>query len=925
VTSTSRIGAREAPRGLERHTGVDPATSRGFIKVSVCVVIVLSIACLYSAVLVSPPLNTAAAASTSADVILYSEDFEDGLAQGWNLPAGWAVAADPAGGSSLRCRGPAYCQYGGDSWGDFAYTVRIKPISGRIHLYYCIGGGTYYFIGFEEHALDLTKASADGRERTLKSVAQERRANRWYELRIVEADGRVDVYVDGTRRLSYADPDPLLYGGIALEVPGTSEYYVDDVLITGHPITAAGLQWVKTGGPAGGIGYDVRIDPGDPKSIVVTDAWSGMHKSTDGGESWQAINSGITTRTGPSGDAIPIFCASLDPSDSQVIWAGTLSANGVYCSRDGGSTWMLLVNGISDFPSDHTPTYRCFAVNPSDSDTVLVALELAQPGTEKRYGQIYKTVDGGQRWRKVLQAGALFRRIEFDPANSNVVYAGTGIFDRWPQRPEGIFKSTDGGETWAQINEGLTNLTAPYLALDPRDPRTLYAAAGGEPSFGGVEHGAVFKTVDGGAHWKKVLDPDPNGWAVFGAVAVAPSSPDIIYAAREEAVFRSANAGLTWANLGYSGDGYRMGFPVALAVDPVDPNVVYINSYEGGILKSIDGGRNWRCASAGYTGSQVAELCIDPQSPASLFAATANGVFYSPDGGASYQGLNGNDNTLEFARTVAVGPATGWLYAANSWRGLVHVSTDRGAHWSILSGALSPRVEELRAVPLTVGVTAILPPVPGSNAVMVATLVGRESDFAQLSQREGDALGILVSGAGGGSWQPLNQGLPSKQVYCIARHPTAPLTLYAATLRGFARSIDGGTRWDVIGPRTVSGIPRAVAVDPSGGAIYLAATGSISRSLDAGKTWQILPTRIDPNAEVRAIAISPADDKLIAIAEVRTGVYMSWDRGDTWTKVTQGLHTRAVNDLLFSADGRTLYAATEGEGVFRLVLSFTGG
>jgi len=80
--------------------------------------------------------------------------------------------------------------------------------------------------------------------------------------------------------------------------------------------------WVRLGGPLGGLGYDIRMDPGDPDIMFATDAWAGVHKSVDGGHTWFTLNEGIDARTGPSGDAIPAFCLTIDPNEPSIIWAG---------------------------------------------------------------------------------------------------------------------------------------------------------------------------------------------------------------------------------------------------------------------------------------------------------------------------------------------------------------------------------------------------------------------------------------------------------------------------------------------------------------------------------------------------------------------------------------------------------------------------
>lgn len=112
----------------------------------------------------------------------------------------------------------------------------------------------------------------------------------------------------------------------------------------GSPL--AEQTWVRLGGPIGGIGYDIRMRPDNPDIMYVTDAWAGVHKSTDGGRTWFTLNEGIDVRTGPSGDAIPVFCLTIDPNNYDILWIGLQNLGAVYRSVDGGQTWKKQIKGI---------------------------------------------------------------------------------------------------------------------------------------------------------------------------------------------------------------------------------------------------------------------------------------------------------------------------------------------------------------------------------------------------------------------------------------------------------------------------------------------------------------------------------------------------------------------------------------------------
>ena len=156
------------------------------------------------------------------------------------------------------------------------------------------------------------------------------------------------------------------------------------VAVTTSAAQAQDLTWIRTGGPLGGLGYDIRMRQDDLDRMFVTDAFAGAFASTDGGQTWAPANEGITTRIGMSGDAIPIFCLTIDPNDPNIIWAGTDGVRGIYRSTDGGATWTKMDNGVVEAEGI---TFRGFGVEPGNSDVVYAAAEVSSwtwAGEERR-------------------------------------------------------------------------------------------------------------------------------------------------------------------------------------------------------------------------------------------------------------------------------------------------------------------------------------------------------------------------------------------------------------------------------------------------------------------------------------------------------------------------------------------------------------
>jgi uncharacterized protein (TIGR03382 family) len=186
------------------------------------------------------------------------------------------------------------------------------------------------------------------------------------------------------------------------------------------------------------------------------------------------------------------------------------------------------------------------------------------------------------------------------------------------------------------------------------------------------------------------------------------------------------------------------------------------------------------------------------------------------------------------------------------------------------------------------------------------------------------AAGIYVSQDGGASWEAANDTLSQDaNVTDLVVHPQDPRLVYAASgNKGLLKTSNGGSSWQLINPPTRGGDPVALSVSmhPSKPDwIYLGlASGGLYRSRDSGGSWELASAGLNPEASITDILFDPAHPDVIYLSDVLSGVYRSEDSGDTWISINQELRTRAVNKLAFSADGAHLYAATEGEGVYRL-------
>ncbi|MFC1569290.1 T9SS type A sorting domain-containing protein [bacterium] len=685
--------------------------------------------------------------------------------------------------------------------------------------------------------------------------------------------------------------------------------------------------WIRTGGPLGGLGYDVRMRPDNPDMMYVTDAYAGVFISEDGGENWHPSNQGITTGGGESGDAIPVFCLTIDPHHHDIIWIGMQFSGSIFKSVDAGVTWEEKDEGVNTVEG---VTFRGFTVDPTTSDIVYAAAELSSwswnnsvplSGREfdKTKGVIYKTENGGENWTEIWRGNNLARYVWVNHHNPDIIYISTGIFDREAADSdhlndipggEGIVKSTDGGKTWENVNIGLQNYYVGSLFMHPEDPNVLLAGTGNN-AYGKGQ--GIYLTENGGVSWQRVLLDDN-----INAVEFALSEPHIAYAGSANAIYRSEDRGMTWEKMsqGYSwgAKGVRAGFPIDFQVDPRNANRIFANNYGGGNFLSIDGGKTWTVASRGYTGAQARDIAVDPENPAKVYCAARSGMFVSSDGGEEWQGLNENPADVLEWNVVAIDPADPQhVFAGTNWDAKLIESQHSGMEWQVM-GLDLPLGRGWRALAFAC-----------SNPEMI---YGGTSAFfsAGVFDPVMDASGIAVSMNSGKDWAWINdENTSNANVQQLAVDPVNPQIVFAATgNKGLFKTVNGGESWN----RLTEDLPNGthfttVAVDPfnSQNVFTAVENAGLYLSENGGGSWKMITAGLILEMKITDVLFDPTNPEVIYLSDIRSGVYQSVDGGDTWMPLSQGLRTRAVNALAISSDGQHLYAATEGEGVFRIDLN----
>jgi photosystem II stability/assembly factor-like uncharacterized protein len=336
---------------------------------------------------------------------------------------------------------------------------------------------------------------------------------------------------------------------------------------------------------------------------------------------------------------------------------------------------------------------------------------------------------------------------------------------------------------------------------------------------------------------------------------------------------------------------------------------IFANNYGGGNFLSEDGGENWQVASSGYTGAQIRAIAVDPNYAGVVYVAARSGIFVSRDGGSTWSGITAPPFMVLEWNAIAVNPAnlTSVLTATN-WNPILLHSSNSGQSWQ--------NVLELNQN-LGVRVLAFAPSDP--NWVYAGT-----GGFisAGVFDPAVAGVGIYQSRDGGENWEwNTTEAYSDAHVADISVAAGDHQTVFAATTNyGIIRTRNSGENWEQINQGLMmSHGARSIAVHPGNPEIVYAgiAFGGIYRSDNSGDSWQQSSAGLNPEANISDIVIDPTNPDNLYTSDMFSGVYRSIDGGKTWQLFSEGLRMRAVYQLALSRDGAHLYAATEGEGVYR--------
>ncbi|MFK8015261.1 MAG: glycosyl hydrolase [Gammaproteobacteria bacterium] len=354
---------------------------------------------------------------------------------------------------------------------------------------------------------------------------------------------------------------------------------------------------------------DIVMHPDNPRVWYVGVASGGIFKTANAGVTWSPIFENEAVYS--------IGCITLDPSNPNTVWVGTGEnvsgrhmgfGDGVYRSLDGGESWTNM--GLKE--SEHVGMIR---VDPRDSDVVYVAAQgpLWSGGGERG---LYKTTDGGETWDKILGGGTYtgVGEVHLDPRDPDVLYANTwqrirsvaALMNGGPE--SAIHKSTDGGKTWRKLSKGLPEDTMGKisLAISPQKPDVVYAQIEQSQRKGGF-----WRSSNGGESWEKRSEYMPGGTGphYYTEIFASPHQFDTVYQ-MDVWMHYTVDGGKTFIKTDFN---EKHSDHHALAFDPRDPNYLLAGT-DGGVYQSFDRGENWLFAN-NLPVTQFYKVAVDYDEP----------------------------------------------------------------------------------------------------------------------------------------------------------------------------------------------------------------------------------------------------------------------------------------------------------------------
>jgi photosystem II stability/assembly factor-like uncharacterized protein len=694
------------------------------------------------------------------------------------------------------------------------------------------------------------------------------------------------------------------------------------------------LQWRLIGPFRGGRVTAVSGVASQPLVYYFGATGGGVWKTTDGGINWEPITDNSVFGTGSVG------AIGLSDSDPNTIYVGmgespirgnVSHGDGVYKSIDAGKTWKKV--GLED-----TRQIARIRVHPRNPDLVYVAALGHTFGPNEQRG-IFRSKDGGKTWEKIFYRGdkAGASDLIFDPTNANILYAGFWEVYRKPWTLEsggpggGIFKSTDGGDTWQTItrNTGLPKSLVGKvgIAVSPANPDRVWAIVE-------ADDGGVFRSDNAGKTWTKTNEQRnlrQRAW-YYTRIYADPKNADTVYVLNT-GFYKSNDAGRTFTSISVPhGDNHD------LWIAPDDPARM-INSNDGGANVSFNGGKSW--TEQDQATAQFYRVALDNDFPYNIYGAqqdnstvripsrtTEGGIrredWYDVGGGESgWIAPSPKDSRIVFAGSYG-GLLTRHDYRTGQQRNVSpYPNNPMGAGADVLKYRFQWNFPILFSPhdPNTL--------YAGGNVLFKTTNEGQSWEAISQDLTRNDK---SKQGSSGG---PITKDNTSVEYYgtifTAMESPVKPGVIWTGSDDGLVHvTRDGGKSWDNITPPK-SMMPEWIQINSIDASPNDAATAYVAATMykwddhrpylyktnDYGKTWKKITNGIPNTAFTRVIREDP-NKRGVLYAGTETGLYVSFDDGAEWLPLRLNLPVVPITDLAIHKREQDLVAATQGRSFWVL-------
>jgi photosystem II stability/assembly factor-like uncharacterized protein len=688
-----------------------------------------------------------------------------------------------------------------------------------------------------------------------------------------------------------------------------------------NPELFKSLHWRSIGPFRGGRTRAVAGVPSQPNVFYIAQVNGGVWKTDDYGRTWTPIFDDQPTGS--------VGCIAVAPSDPNIIYAGSgeglqrpdLSVgDGIYKSTDAGKTWTHL--GLRN--GQQIPQ---IAVDPRDANRILVAVA-GHPYAANEERGIFRSTDGGQSFEKVVYkdenvGGA---DVMFDPKNPDVAYAGLwearqGPWENgaWNGTGGGVYKSNDNGKTWTQLKGGLPdNIIQANIAIAPSSPNRLFASLALSPGL------VIYRSDDGGQTWNQITtDPRPAGRIGGGDLAVLrvdPKNPDVVYSASVVS-WKSVDGGKSWTAFrgAPGGDDYQN-----VWINPNNSDVIILGSDQGAVI-TANGGKSW---SSWYN-----------QPTAQLYHVSADNAFPyrlcsgQQESGSACVASRGNDGEITFREWHPVAAEEyGYVVADPLDPDIVYGGKlTRFDRRTAQAQNIMPK--PFRSADFRVVRTqpVLFSPVDPQVLYFATNTLWKTRDggrnWEQISPDLTRKTFEVPETIGKFRSQPTAQPMQRGVIYAVAPSPLDINIIWAGTDDGLVhRTIDGGKTWSDVTPKQLKPWMKVSILDAGHfdkNTAYAAINTlrlddlrpHIFRTRDGGANWTEITNGIPENENTNVVREDP-ERKGLLFAGTERAVHVSFDDGEHWQSLRLNMGGTSIRDLIIKGDD--LCVGTHGRGFWIL-------